>query len=117
MIDVLEGQMGLFESPSDRDQHANDPPEHPKAATKESKRASRPSPAPVEKAAPSSRQNKRATAKSPKKRSLSGLVPQGDVRLTANIREDLHLKLKIAAAHQRTTIGELIEKLVEKHLK
>lgn len=47
---------------------------------------------------------------------LSGQVPEGDVRLTANIRDDLHLKLKIAAARRRTTIGELIEELVEKHL-
>ncbi len=46
----------------------------------------------------------------------SGLVPEGDMRLTANIREDLHLKLKLAAAHRRTTIGDLIEELVEKHL-
>lgn len=49
-------------------------------------------------------------------RSLSGQVPEGDVRLTANIREDLHLKLKIAAARRRTTIGELIEELVEHFL-
>src|ERR1035441_10280072 len=33
----------------------------------------------------------RGVMKSP----LSGQVPEGDVRLTANIREDLHLKLKI----------------------
>ncbi|WP_298439066.1 plasmid partition protein ParG [Geobacter sp.] len=52
-----------------------------------------------------------------KTRSVSGLVPEGDVRLTANIREDLHLRLKIAAARQRTTIGELIELLVEKYIK
>ena len=38
----------------------------------------------------------------------SSLLPPGDVRLTANIREDLHLKLKIKAAQERTTIGELI---------
>ena len=43
----------------------------------------------------------------------SGLLPSGDVRLTANIREDLHLKLKIKAAQERTTIGELIEQWVE----
>jgi hypothetical protein len=43
----------------------------------------------------------------------SGLVPAGDVRLTVNIREDLHLKLKIKAAQERTTIGELIEQWVE----
>lgn len=44
----------------------------------------------------------------------SGLVPEGDVRLTANIREDLHLKLKIEAAKRSTTVGELIEQLIER---
>lgn len=43
----------------------------------------------------------------------SGLVPDGDVRLTANIRNDLHLKLKIRAAQERTTVGELIEKWIQ----
>ena len=43
----------------------------------------------------------------------SGLLPTGDVRLTANIREDLHLKLKIKAAQERTTIGELIEEWIK----
>ncbi len=47
---------------------------------------------------------------------LSGQVPTGDVRLTANIREDLHLRLKIEAARQRTTIGELVEGLIDKHI-
>ena len=47
---------------------------------------------------------------------VSGLVPVGDVRLTANIRQDLHLKLKIASAHRRTTIGEIIEELIDSHL-
>ena len=42
----------------------------------------------------------------------SGLVPTGDVRLTVNIRSDLHLKLKIRAAQERTTIGELIEQWI-----
>lgn len=46
----------------------------------------------------------------------SGKVPQGDVRLTANIRQDLHLRLKIAAAEQRTTIGELLEEMIEERL-
>ena len=50
------------------------------------------------------------------KKKVSGLVPEDDVRLTANIRKDLHLKLKIKAAEERTTIGELIEELIEKHL-
>jgi hypothetical protein len=42
----------------------------------------------------------------------SGQVPAGDVRLTVNIRGDLHLKLKIRAAQERTTIGELIEQWI-----
>ncbi|MEO7937085.1 MAG: hypothetical protein ABIR55_00520 [Burkholderiaceae bacterium] len=42
----------------------------------------------------------------------SGLLPDGDARLTANIRADLHLALKIRAAQERTTIGELIEQWV-----
>ena len=43
----------------------------------------------------------------------SGLLPTGDVRLTANIQADLHLKLKIRAAQERTTIGELIEEWIK----
>jgi hypothetical protein len=62
------------------------------------------------------RVKKRGAAKRVVKGPLSGQVPEGDVRLTANIRDDLHLKLKIAAARRRTTIGELIEELVEKYL-
>ena len=50
------------------------------------------------------------------KKQASGLVPEDDVRLTANIRKDLHLKLKIKAAEERTTIGELIEELIEKYI-
>ena len=58
------------------------------------------------------RGQKKVVIKSP----LSGQVPEGDVRLTANIRQDLHLKLKIAAARRRSTIGELLEEMVEKYL-
>lgn len=54
-------------------------------------------------------------SKTPSKQ-VSGLVPEGDVRLTANISEEHHTRLKIAAATQRTTIGELIEQLIDKHL-
>ena len=46
-------------------------------------------------------------------KAVSGQIPQGDVRLTANIREDLHLKLKIRAAERRTTVGELIEEWID----
>lgn len=44
---------------------------------------------------------------------MSGQIPAGDVRITANINGDLHLKLKIRAAEQRTTVGELIERWIE----
>jgi len=55
-----------------------------------------------------------AEGKAPKAgKTLSGQIPAGDVRLTANIREDLHLKLKIRAAERRTTVGELIEEWIE----
>jgi hypothetical protein len=49
-------------------------------------------------------------------KSVSGQVPDGDVRLTANIRKDLHMKLKMQAVIQETTIGELLEKLILLHL-
>ena len=62
------------------------------------------------------KKTKRGPAKKTIKFPISGQVPEGDVRLTANIRDDLHLKLKIAAARRRTTIGELLEELVEKYL-
>ena len=44
----------------------------------------------------------------------SGLVPEGDVRLTANIRSDLHKKLKHRATDEETTVGELIEQWIER---
>lgn len=43
----------------------------------------------------------------------SGLVPAGDVRLTVNIRDDVHQRLKIRAVQDRTTVGELIEAWVD----
>ena len=48
-----------------------------------------------------------------KSKPKSGKVPAGDVRLTANINAELHLKLKIAAATRRVTMGEVIEELIE----
>ncbi|TWJ18797.1 hypothetical protein [Geobacter argillaceus] len=73
---------------------------------------------------PASRSGKRAAVRGGRKKTpkaqaktyAAGLVPAGDVRLTINIRQDLHLRLKIAAAHERTTIGEIIEELVEQYV-
>jgi hypothetical protein len=47
---------------------------------------------------------------------VSGNVPAGDVRLSANMHQAIHLKLKIAAARERITIGEILERLVDKYL-
>lgn len=62
---------------------------------------------------PSVRGKGASSAENAPKGSKSGLIPSGDVRLTANIRGDLHLKLKIRAAQERTTVGELIEQWVQ----
>ena len=49
----------------------------------------------------------------------SGLVPAGDIRLTVNIRDDVHSKLKMRAIEERikagknVTVGELIEQWIE----
>lgn len=95
-------------------------PDKPKPAPKKqkAKKAPQPKPATASKKPRTSAKKKVPTKKSAASpsRSRSGLVPEGDIRLTANIREDLHLRLKIAAAKQRTTIGEIIEELVEKYV-
>ena len=52
-----------------------------------------------------------------KKKSKSGLVPTGDARLVANIRKDLHKRIKHASVDREMTIGEILEELIEKHLK
>jgi len=43
----------------------------------------------------------------------SGLVPAGDVRLTVNIREDVHKALRIRAINDKTTVGDMIEAWVD----
>ncbi len=64
---------------------------------------------------PKARSRKKPARK--KSTGKSGQVPDGDVRLTANIRQSLHLRLKIEAAHRRITIGELVEELIQKNIK
>lgn len=56
---------------------------------------------------PKSRTTKSAIKNSNKR--SPGLAPDGFVRLTINIRQELRTKLKIIAAKQNTTIGKLIE--------
>lgn len=43
-------------------------------------------------------------------------APAGDKRLTINIKENLHKKLKIKAIEENTTAGDILEKLIEKYL-
>lgn len=45
----------------------------------------------------------------------SGKVPEGDIRLSANIREDLHLRLKIMAVKSKRTIGSILEEWIERY--
>jgi hypothetical protein len=96
-MDTVKNQMGLFDLEVNKEKQENKPQKAVKAKNE-----------------PVTRQARKTAGKIATK--VSGLIPAGDVRLTANIRQDLHLKLKIAAAHQRTTIGELLEKLIEKHI-
>jgi len=49
--------------------------------------------------------------------SASRFPPTGDIRLTVNIREDLHMRLKMEAVKRRTTVGEILEDLVQQHIK
>ncbi|WP_306535558.1 hypothetical protein [Geobacter sp.] len=119
--DVIEGQMALFESPANSKEKSAKKKAKPlevKAEHRSVKKATESS-APLKKATTRKSEQKSQSKNKAKTqaRPTSGQVPEGDVRLTANIREDLHLKLKIAAANKRTTIGELIEMLVAKHLK
>lgn len=113
-----ENQMGLFEL-GESPPATSAPPLPPTPAAPARPRIEEPtkSAAPPAKAPPRRKPQagKVKKVKAPA-RAPSGLVPAGDVRLTANIRQDLHLKLKIASAYRRTTIGEIIEELVEKYL-
>jgi hypothetical protein len=40
-------------------------------------------------------------------------LPAGDLRLTVNLRGDVHRALKVRAAQDRTTVGEMIEAWVD----
>jgi len=51
-----------------------------------------------------------------KRPSKSGLVPDGDTRLVCNVRADLHKKLKHAAVDEETTIGQIVESMIDKNL-
>lgn len=116
-----ENQMGLFEgaaapppSQAQATQAQQSPSQQQKKPSAPPVRQAPPRVAPVKKSAVFER--KTASRANAPRKGVSGLVPEGDVRLTANIRQDLHLKLKIASAYRRTTIGEIIEELVEKYL-
>ena len=56
------------------------------------------------------------TALNPSVNSRIFFAPEGDKRLTINIKQELHKKLKFEAIEQGITVGEIIEQLVKKHL-
>jgi hypothetical protein len=69
-------------------------------------------------AAPTGRaRSSKAAAVAPDASSMSRFPPTGDIRLTVNIREDLHMRLKMEAVKRRTTVGEILEGLVQQHVK
>jgi propanediol dehydratase small subunit len=116
-------QIPLFELPAVNKEGTSDPERKPDALAKEKEKPVKKKAAKGESKSSSTlresggkKKTGRSMEKVVMKSPLSGLVPEGDVRLTANIREDLHLKLKIAAARRRTTIGELLEEMVEKYI-
>ncbi|GAW65328.1 hypothetical protein GPEL0_01r0150 [Geoanaerobacter pelophilus] len=118
-----ENQMGLFETGEVLPEKPLDPPTPQAPQAPPTHPEARPRPAAKTVESPAAARSERAAQKPSRKKepakgakAVSGLVPEGDVRLTANIRQDLHLKLKIASAYRRTTIGEIIEELVEKYV-
>ena len=62
---------------------------------------------------PGKRNTSKALQFAEKGKSKSGQIPDGDVRLTANIKKELHTRLKIEAAKRRMYIGDLVEELIE----
>jgi len=58
----------------------------------------------------------KSQAEAAKASDKSRFPPEGDTRLTINIRVNLHRKLKHAAVDQGTTVGALLAELIEKHL-
>lgn len=61
--------------------------------------------------------SKKAAAAAADATSTSRFPPSGDIRLTVNLREDLHMRLKMEAVKRRTTVGEILEDLVQEHIK
>ena len=42
----------------------------------------------------------------------SNFPPEGDVRLTLNVKKEIHQKLKVASVMTSTTMGQLVEQLI-----
>ena len=47
---------------------------------------------------------------------VSHFAPDGDKRLTLNIKRELHLKLRMASVMAGITMGELVEKFIKDQL-
>ena len=44
------------------------------------------------------------------------IVPESDVRLTANIKQSLHMRLKIQAAKESISMGAIIERMIDENV-
>ena len=60
---------------------------------------------------------KGSTAKASSKVTKIFHAPQGYRRLTINLREDIHKKIKIKAIEQDCTVTDIIAKLLEQEVK
>ncbi len=58
---------------------------------------------------------KKSTQKA-KPKTVPGQLKEGDVKLTANVKEELHIKLKVKAAMERTSISDIVERLLVKYM-
>jgi hypothetical protein len=61
--------------------------------------------------------SKKAGADAAESSPVSRFAPSGDIRLTVNLREDLHMRLKMEAVKRRSTVGEILEELVQRYIK
>jgi hypothetical protein len=52
----------------------------------------------------------------PEIKAVPETLSEGDVRLNANIKGSLHLRLKIESARRRLPIGDIVEEMITKYI-
>ena len=48
-----------------------------------------------------------------KKKPTSGQVPEGYTRLSANVKDELHIRLKVMSAKGKRSIGSILEEWID----